>query len=52
MDKMPPIEEPPSIPMKCEVCEWIEDFHPSDLNIEQCVEGFCEDCDNPRIFVL
>ena len=45
-------KEPKNITMKCEVCGWIEDFHPLDLNIEQCAEGFCEDCDQPRIFTI
>lgn len=37
---------------KCEVCDWQEQFHTVDLNRENCTDGFCEDCDQPRIFVL
>lgn len=37
---------------KCEVCGWRDDFRVNDLNIEQCTDGFCEPCDQPRIFVL
>jgi hypothetical protein len=40
------------ITCKCEVCGWIDDFTAESLNIEQCAYGFCEDCDQERIFVL
>lgn len=51
MADLPIKQEPKSIPLKCEVCGWIEDFHPLDSNIAQCAEVFCEDCDQPRIFI-
>lgn len=40
------------VPCKCEVCDWIDDFTKESLNIEQCVIGFCEDCDQERVFIL
>lgn len=39
------------ITCKCEVCDWIDDFTAECLNMEQCAYGFCEDCDQPRIFI-
>ena len=41
-----------TVSCKCEVCDWIDDFTKESLNIEQCVIGFCEDCDQERIFIL
>ncbi len=40
------------ITCKCEVCGWIDDFTAESLNMEQCAYGFCEDCDQERIFIL
>ncbi len=38
------------IPCKCEVCGWIDDFTEESLNKERCAYGFCDDCDQERIF--
>lgn len=38
--------------MKCEVCEWQEEFSVMDVNRENCSIQFCEDCDQSRVFTL
>lgn len=43
---------PGYVPCKCEVCGWIDDFTDESLNKEDSVVGFCDDCDEERIFTL
>jgi len=42
---------PEYIQMKCEICGWIDDFTIESLNKENCVEGYCDDCEQHEIFI-
>lgn len=40
------------VPMECEECGWIDDFEKDTINKENRRVGFCQDCDQERIFWL
>lgn len=41
---------PRKVQLKCEVCDWIDDFEEDTLDCEKCTIGFCEDCGEQRVF--